>query len=179
VNWCATIPRFDGPLSRHQKYFLQSRGCGKNPSSLHLKSVQKAKGTAQKVMNWNIWGLECFKVTYSTVLIAAIQQIVFMKMSTRICWWPYRCLDQVSWAVLEWSVGSYMPVWYWWYWWCWWCYCEPIFLGAVGWTDVSFGARPGSSDAHCQFPNCCCCCWADVSVVSCYCHEMVPPTRRR
>lgn len=39
VNWCATMPRLEGPESRHQKYFLQSRGCGKKPSSVHLKSA--------------------------------------------------------------------------------------------------------------------------------------------
>lgn len=33
------MPRSEGPESRHQKYFLQSRGCGKNPSSVHLKSA--------------------------------------------------------------------------------------------------------------------------------------------
>lgn len=42
MNWCATIPNSEGPLSRHQKYFLQSRGCGKNPSSSHLKSVPES-----------------------------------------------------------------------------------------------------------------------------------------
>lgn len=36
------MPSSDGPLSRHQKYFLQSRGCGKNPSSSHLKSVPES-----------------------------------------------------------------------------------------------------------------------------------------
>lgn len=43
VNWCATTPRPPGPLSKHQKYFLQSRGCGKNPSSSHLKSIENKK----------------------------------------------------------------------------------------------------------------------------------------
>lgn len=38
VKACATIPRSEGPESRHQKYFLQSRGWGKKPSSVHLKS---------------------------------------------------------------------------------------------------------------------------------------------
>lgn len=33
------MPKLDGPLSKHQKYFLQSRGFGKNPSSSHLKSA--------------------------------------------------------------------------------------------------------------------------------------------
>lgn len=32
------MPKFDGPLSKHQKYFLQSLGCGWKPSSSHLKS---------------------------------------------------------------------------------------------------------------------------------------------
>lgn len=32
------MPKLDGPLSKHQKYFLQSRGFGKKPSSSHLKS---------------------------------------------------------------------------------------------------------------------------------------------
>lgn len=41
VNWCATMPRLEGPESRHQKYFLQSRGCWKKPSSTHLKSVDE------------------------------------------------------------------------------------------------------------------------------------------
>lgn len=43
VNWWATIPRLEGPLSKHQKYFLQSRGCGKNPSSLQTKSEKSTE----------------------------------------------------------------------------------------------------------------------------------------
>lgn len=46
MNWCATTPRPPGPLSRHQKYFLQSLGCGKKPSSSHLKSVEGSKPKA-------------------------------------------------------------------------------------------------------------------------------------
>jgi hypothetical protein len=60
VNWWATMPRLDGPLSRHQKYFLQSRGCGKNPSSLHLKSARKL-GTRFKFMNCNVCGIKSAK----------------------------------------------------------------------------------------------------------------------
>lgn len=40
MNWCATTPKPPGPLSKHQKYFLQSRGWEKNPSSSHLKSIE-------------------------------------------------------------------------------------------------------------------------------------------
>lgn len=56
------MPRLEGPESRHQKYFLQSRGCGKNPSSVHLKSVDKKNvklahlsknGNSPNVTRWN------------------------------------------------------------------------------------------------------------------------------
>lgn len=40
----ATIPRLAGPLSRHQKYFLQSRGLLKKPSSLHSNAPTPGSG---------------------------------------------------------------------------------------------------------------------------------------
>lgn len=40
VNWWAISPESPAPL-RHQKYFLQSFGWGKKPSSSHLKAEKK------------------------------------------------------------------------------------------------------------------------------------------